>query len=59
MRRNKKTVKHRPVIDRRQGRNISQEPEMIELKELFADMTTEEKDRTAEYLKDEATKKRG
>lgn len=44
--------KHRSVIARKRRRDISQEPEMIELKELYSDMTDEEKERTVDYLQE-------
>ncbi len=43
--------KHRSVIARKQRQNISQEPEMVELKELYKDMNEQEKERTRQYLK--------
>ena len=43
----KKSVKNRPVVDR----DISREPAMKRLKELFEDMTKEEQDRSRGYLR--------
>ena len=43
-------VTHRPVIDRKPGKDISQEPEMKELVRVFRDMTEGEKGRTLDHL---------
>ena len=47
-----KIVNDRPVIDRKEEGQISQEPEMQELVEVNHEITEEEKARTVEYLKD-------
>jgi len=43
-------VNHRSVIDRKKGRDISKEPEIVRLKELYKGMTDQEKDRTLDHL---------
>jgi hypothetical protein len=48
-----KIVNDRTVIDRKEGQDISQEPEMQELVEINHEMTEGEKTRTVEYLKDQ------
>lgn len=53
MRRNLlKSVTHRTVRHRKPAQNISQEPEMIELKRIYLDMTDEERERTTTHLED-------
>lgn len=47
----KKSVKNRPVVDR----DISREPAMKRLKELFEDMAREEKDRAVGYLRQKSS----
>ncbi len=51
-------VNDRPVIDRKEEEQISQEPEMQELVDLHEDMTHDEQHRTFLYL-NEASKKGG
>lgn len=48
-----KIVNDRTVIDRKEGQDISQEPEMQELVEVNYGMPEEEKTRTVAYLKDQ------
>jgi len=43
------------VLDRKNKKDISQEPEMIRLKALFSSMTPEEQTRTIEYIKGKET----
>ncbi len=46
-----KSVKHRPVINTSTKKDISKEPAMIRLKELFnSEMSKEQQARTLEYL---------
>jgi len=47
-----KSVKHRPVIDKKTKRNIADEPEMKELKAILSGMSTEEVQRTFEHLEE-------
>jgi hypothetical protein len=48
----RKSGKHRPVIAKRPDGDISQEPEMKELKKIFGAMPDEEKRRTIDHLKE-------
>ena len=48
-----KIVNDRSVLDRKEGHNISQEPEMQELIEVNRGMSEQEKTRTVEYLNDQ------
>ncbi len=58
MSRKDETVKHRPVIDGRRRKVISQDPAFKHLKEIFDGMTGEEKRRTIEYLENEISPER-
>jgi len=49
-------VKHRPVIDRTKGKDISQEPEMKKLVEIDRTMTPDERSRIIKHLEDNAKK---
>lgn len=51
-------VKHRPVVDNKTG-ELVKEPEMKRLKELFSDMSLEEKEKTERYLFDEESQEEG
>jgi hypothetical protein len=53
-----KIVNDRTVIDRKEGKDISQEPEMQELVELHENMTEEEQNRTARYLRESPENKK-
>jgi hypothetical protein len=53
-----KIVNDRTVIDRKEGQDISQEPEMKELGELHETMTKEEQNRTARYLRESPENKK-
>lgn len=44
------TGNHGPVLAKKPTKDISQEPEMVELKRIYHDMTEEEKQRTLEEL---------
>ncbi|MBF0503420.1 MAG: hypothetical protein HQM09_25110 [Candidatus Riflebacteria bacterium] len=50
MKKKAKSVKHRPVLDKKPKRNIADEPEMKELKAILSGMSTEEVQRTFEHL---------
>lgn len=54
-----KNLKHRPVIEIKKGKDISQEPEMKELVRLFDNMTDHEKDRTFDHLRKSRRKQEG
>lgn len=45
-----KSVTHRSVGNRKPKKDISQEPEMQRLKELFSSMTDQEKERTLDQV---------
>ncbi len=51
-------VKHRPVIDRKKGKDISQEPAMKELIQVDGDMAEEERTRTRRYLRNQGNKEK-
>jgi hypothetical protein len=53
-----KIVNDRSVIDRKEEYNISQEPEMQDLVELHENMTKEEQNRTARYLRESPENKK-
>lgn len=50
-----KNLKHRAVIEIHRGVEIPQEPEMMELKQTYEGMETQERERTLDYLSQEAT----
>ncbi|MBF0344308.1 MAG: hypothetical protein HQL06_08765 [Nitrospirae bacterium] len=47
-----KSVNHRSVLDKKPKRNISDEPEMKELKAILSGMSTEEVQRTFEHIEE-------
>ncbi|MBF0345860.1 MAG: hypothetical protein HQL06_16730 [Nitrospirae bacterium] len=50
MKKREKSVKHRPVLDKKPKRNIADEPEMKELKAILSGMSTEEVQRTFDHI---------
>lgn len=49
------SLKHRTVIEIQEQRDISQEPEMLSLGQLYQDMTDSERERIEAYLKQAET----